>query len=278
MIISYEKENFLKRIWKEIFHKREALPVALEYTQKEVTLRLEGILDYLKNGFDFRNKSIEKFDNNIRNVNMYFFEKNQKDIENTLETYIKTVGKRKVRLNGNMKLVFNDPILIHDNVLEVFPNLNIPKLSRKDYIMQIYFNAVKLFARKMLKTKRITKHTTKTIYSYGINRRSVIVYCGRISNISKTEYKILNDIFAYIIAQILYEGRENEPFTFEISNEQNKQLKMVKYYISRSYVDYGQFILDYMLCSDRLEEKIVKNNDINNFSDLEEKLKNRIKK
>ena len=53
---------------------------------------------------------------------------------------------------------------------------------------------------------------------------------------------------------------------------------MVRYYLSRSYVDYGQFVLDYMLCSNRLEEKIVKNNDVNNFKQLEEKLKKKIKK
>lgn len=274
MIISYEKESFFRRMWNNIFHKRELLPVALEYTQKEVTIKLESILEYLRNGFDFRNKTIEKFDTNIRNVNMYFFDVKQKEIENTLETYMKTIGKRKIRLNGKMKLIFNNPILIQDNVLEVFPNLNIPRISRKEYYMQLYFNAVKLFARKMSKTQRITKNTNKTIYSYGINRRSVIIYDGKISNVSKKEYRMLNDTFAYIIAQILYEGAEGEPFTLELSNEQNKALKMTKYYISRSYIDYGQFILDYMLCSDRLEEKIIKNNDVNNFDELEEKLKN----
>lgn len=49
MNISYEKENFFKRMWNKIFYKRELLPVALGYTQKEVTLKLESIVEYLKN-------------------------------------------------------------------------------------------------------------------------------------------------------------------------------------------------------------------------------------
>ncbi len=205
---------------------------------------------------------------------MYFFDTNQKEVENSLETYVGNVGKRKIRLNGNMKLVFNNPALLQDSIFEVFPNLNVPKLPRKEYYMQIYFNAVKILARKMSKTNRITKNTNRTVYSYGINRRNVIVYSGKISSVTKNEYKILNNIFVYIIAQILYEGREGEPFTLELNNQQNKALKIVKYYISRSYINYNQFILDYMLCSDRLEENITKNNDINNFKELEEILEN----
>lgn len=278
MIISYEKENVFKRMWNNIFHKREALPMALEYTQKEVTVKFEQILEYLENGFYFRNKTIETFDNNIRNVNIYFVDKNQESIENTKDTFLRTIGKRKVRLNGKTKLIFNDPILIQNNVLEVFPSLNMQKLPRNEYIMQIYFNAVKLFARKISGIKRITKNTNKIIYSYGINRRTVIIYDGKVSNVNVDEYKILNDIFAYIIARILYEGKENRPFTLELSTVEDKALKMVRYYLSRSYVDYGQFVLDYMLCSNRLEEKIVKNNDVNNFKQLEEKLKKKIKK
>ena len=164
MIISYEKENFFFFLWNNIFHKREALPMALEYTQKEITVKFEQILEYLENGFYFRNKTIETFDNNIRNVNIYFVDKNQESIENTKDTFLRTIGKRKVRLNGKTKLVFNDPILIQNNVLEVFPSLNMQKLPRDEYIMQIYFNAVKLFARKISGIKRITKNTNKIIY------------------------------------------------------------------------------------------------------------------
>src|SRR5699024_11200364 len=98
--------------------------------------------EYLENGFYFRNKTIETFDNNIRNVNIYFVDKNQESIENTKDTFLRTIGKRKVRLNGKTKLIFNDPILIQNNVLEVFPSLNMQKLPRNEYIMQIYFNAV----------------------------------------------------------------------------------------------------------------------------------------
>ncbi len=49
MSISYENECFFKRMWNNIFHKKELLPVALEYTQKEITLKLESIIEYLKN-------------------------------------------------------------------------------------------------------------------------------------------------------------------------------------------------------------------------------------
>ena len=92
MIISYEKENVFKRMWNNIFHKREALPMALEYTQKEITVKFEQILEYLENGFYFRNKTIETFDNNIRNVNIYFVDKNQESIENTKDTFLRTIG------------------------------------------------------------------------------------------------------------------------------------------------------------------------------------------
>ena len=48
MINSYkEKENFLKRIWNEIFHKQLMLEAPVEYTQKEIKMKAENIINYL---------------------------------------------------------------------------------------------------------------------------------------------------------------------------------------------------------------------------------------
>ena len=42
-----EKENFLKRIWNEIFHKQLMLEAPVEYTQKEIKMKAENIINYL---------------------------------------------------------------------------------------------------------------------------------------------------------------------------------------------------------------------------------------
>lgn len=55
MSISYksnEKQCFLKRIWKKIFHKEKLLPAPIQYTQKEVKLKMQEILSF----FRYRNR------------------------------------------------------------------------------------------------------------------------------------------------------------------------------------------------------------------------------
>ena len=48
MINSYkEKDNFLKRIWNEIFHTQLTLEAPVEYTQKEIKMKAENIINYL---------------------------------------------------------------------------------------------------------------------------------------------------------------------------------------------------------------------------------------
>lgn len=51
MIDSYsveEKTCFLKRMWNNIFHKNLMLEQPVEYTQKEVKVFTDNIIDYIK--------------------------------------------------------------------------------------------------------------------------------------------------------------------------------------------------------------------------------------
>ncbi len=43
-----EKPNFFRRMWNKLFHKVQLLDAPLEYTQREIKLKYENILNYLK--------------------------------------------------------------------------------------------------------------------------------------------------------------------------------------------------------------------------------------
>ena len=55
MTISYKNEEkpcFLKRMWNRIFHKDKLLPAPIQYTQKEVKLKMQDVLSF----FRYRNR------------------------------------------------------------------------------------------------------------------------------------------------------------------------------------------------------------------------------
>lgn len=51
MNVSYEnneKQCFLKRMWNKIFHKEKLLPAPVQYTSKEVKLKMHEILSFFR--------------------------------------------------------------------------------------------------------------------------------------------------------------------------------------------------------------------------------------
>lgn len=160
-----------------------------------------------------------------------------------------------------------------DKLSEVFPVLNLSRIERKEYLMNVYLNAVKVMARRREKTKRISKDSKKVLLFYGINTKEIIIFNNRISTITDTNLNLLNKSFVYFIAQILYESIENDAFTIELATNEEKCMKIVKYYISKSYPDYREFILDYLTCNKKRIEKNVKYNLGIDLQEIEEELK-----
>lgn len=104
-----------------------------------------------------------------------------------------------------------------------------------------------------------------------------MVYSGDIASIRNFKYCILDKVFCYIVAQILYEAIENKPFLYDLPKE-NKIIKVVSYYISKSYKNYRDFIVDYLGCRvDAIEKKIQENTGITSLRELEEKLRKSLK-
>lgn len=46
---SQKKLSFFKRMWNILFHKTKMLDAPLEYTQKEIRLKIDNIITFLKN-------------------------------------------------------------------------------------------------------------------------------------------------------------------------------------------------------------------------------------
>ncbi len=273
------KECIFKRIWNRVFHKRKMLPSPLQYTQKEVKLKLYEILQFLVDGSDIKNKCAESIDNSIQSLNIYFYNQGEKEIVNEFNTYMHTVCSNKIRLNGNSKILFNNPVTKSGILLEVFPVLNIARCNRDEYYMNIYYNAVKLFSRYSTGKKKISKNTSKVFMYNGINSKEVIIYSGEIASIRNERYYILDRAFSYIIAQILYEAIECKPFLFESTKEEEKVVKIVKYYISKGYRNYRDFMVDYIGCKrNDIENKIVKNSDVTSLRELEKKIRKSLEK
>ncbi len=52
MINGYESQKklgFFKRMWNILFHKTKMLDAPLEYTQKEIRLKIDNIITFIKN-------------------------------------------------------------------------------------------------------------------------------------------------------------------------------------------------------------------------------------
>lgn len=221
-----------------------------------------------------KNKDIERMDGYINGTNIYFYDKNQELIENEFDTYMHTVEKKSIKLKGDSKIIFRNPVVKAGTLVEVFPVLNLARIGKREYLIQIYMNAIKIIARKSLEPKKISKHTKKYKFLYGINSKQIIVYNDKIVAIENYQYPILDKAFNYLITQILYEAIEDEPFLVDITSEEEKIIKQLKYYISRSYVNYRNFLVDYVSCnSKKIEEKLSKSAGVDSLKELEEKIR-----
>lgn len=268
------KECFITRLWNRVFHKTKALPAPIQYTQKEVKMKMYQILQFLVDGIEIKKKSAESIDTSIKTTSVYFYEEGEEQIENEFNTYMHTVTSKKIRLNSDSKLLLDNPVTRSGILLEVYPVLNLAKVQRDRYYMNIYMNAVKIFARYNTKTKKISKNSTKTIMYNGVNSKEVMVYSGEIASIRNFKYYILDKSFCYIVAQILYEAIENRPFLYDINREEEKIIKLVRYYIQKSYRSYKEFIVDYLSCrGDLIEKKISDNTGIKSLKELEAKIR-----
>ena len=268
------KECIIKRIWNRVFHNVKALPAPIQYTQKEVKMKMYQILQFLVEGIEVKKKCAESIDTSIKTTTIYFYEEGEDEIENEFNTYMHTVATKSIRLNDDSKLLLDNPVTRSGILLEVYPVLNLAKIPRNRYYMNIYINSVKIFARYATKGKKISKNSTKTTFYNGINSKEVMVYSGDIASIRNYRYNILDKAFCYIVAQILYEAVENKPFILDISKEDEKAIKVVKYYLSKSYENYRGFIVDYLGCrADVIEKKIQDNTGISSLRELEEKVR-----
>lgn len=43
-----KKLSFFKRMWNNLFHKTKMLEAPLEYTQREIRVKIDNIIDFLK--------------------------------------------------------------------------------------------------------------------------------------------------------------------------------------------------------------------------------------
>ena len=182
---------------------------------------------------------------NVENLGIYFYDLGQDTIDVEFNTYMNTVRKETIRLYENSTLIFKNPITKSGILLEVFPVLSLARTEKTKYYMNIYLNAVKIISRRKTDEKKISKSTKRYTAFFGINSKEVITYNDRIVSISDTRYSSLNRAINYIMAQILYEAIENKPFLLELSRKEEKEIKILKYYISKGYNDYRYFIKDY---------------------------------
>lgn len=193
-----------------------------------------------------------------------------------MDTYFFTKGKNTECVDGSIKIYFYDPIIYNNNLIEVFPNINVTKLDKKEYTMQIYYNLVKGMARYNSKKKIYRKDKNKFLVHFcnGINTREITVSKNKIVSVNLTEYPVLNESLAYIVAQFLYENIERLPFTLKLDLYQENIIKKLKYYISNCYESKWQIIRDYLTCnSAKLEKRVIKRLEFNNLSELEKEIK-----
>lgn len=140
-------------------------------------------------------------------------------------------------------------------------------------MMQLYYNLVKGMARSRSKKIKLKKEGFKVSFYYGINNKDIYVKGDKISLINKIEYPVLNEILVYIVSQLLYENIEKKPFTLELSLEQEKQLKQVKYYLNRCYFNTWHIVREYLMCNKEKITQRFKRLGFNSLREVEEKIK-----
>ena len=124
------KECIIKRIWNRVFHNVKALPAPIQYTQKEVKMKMYQILQFLVEGIEVKKKCAESIDTSIKTTTIYFYEEGEDEIENEFNTYMHTVATKSIRLNDDSKLLLDNPVTRSGILLEVYPVLNLAKIPR----------------------------------------------------------------------------------------------------------------------------------------------------
>lgn len=194
-------------------------------------------------------------------------------ITNSLDTYFNTVGKVNIEVDGNIITHINDPVYYKNNVYEVFPNMNAIKLPKEEYLMQLYFNLVKVLARNKTKNVKFRKEGFQTKFFYGLNSKDVYVKNSEIVLINQINYESLNEALTYIVAQLLYENIENAPFTLSRTLKQEREIKQVKYYLSKCYYNNWHVVREFLTCNrDKINSRF-KKLGFNNLREVEAEMK-----
>ena len=68
-----------------------------------------------------------------------------------------TVRRETAKAKNKIDINFYEPICYKNNAYEVFPNMNIPKLDKQEYITQMYFCLAKGLARNQSKKIKLKK-------------------------------------------------------------------------------------------------------------------------
>lgn len=226
-------------------------------------------------GSIFSGKEIERLRNNLKHLNIYFHDETQKQVENDIDTFLFTVEKEKIEVDNNINVVFHEPIIFENNLYEVFPNMNITKLPREEYLMQLYFYLVKVMARKKSKRTNLDKKRNHFYeeFLYGISSKKIVVEGNNIKRIISKEHELLDFLFNITIAQILYENIENKPYTSFVDLKVEMELKKFKFYLSQAYYSPINFIKDYLNCDiKKITNQIVKKTNFNSLIEFENEL------
>lgn len=223
----------------------------------------------------FSKREIERLRNNLKKLNVYFYDENQKQVENAFDTFLFTIENKKINVDNNINVAFHEPILFENNLYEVFPNINITKLPKDEYLMQLYYYLVKVMARKESKKINLDKKRNHFYeeFLYGTSSKKIVVEGDSIKRVISMEHEILDFLFNITIAQILYEEIENKPYMWSIDSSNEIKLKKFKFYLSKAYYSPAGFIKDYLNCDiKKITNQISKKTDFNNLIELENEL------
>lgn len=166
--------------------------------------------------------------------------------------------------------------MYNGNLHEVFPNLNITNLPKNEYYVELYYSLVKGMSRRITNKKRVKKDKDSYTANYlqGINSKKIFVSKGLIAKKELNEYPILNNLFAAIIAQILYENIEEKPYELKITGQNELMLKKLKFYLRKTYFSPWLFIRDYINCDiSKIEARLYNRFGFNSLKELENQIK-----
>ncbi len=193
-----------------------------------------------------------------------------------MDTYYFKFDTQRVNVGKYININFNEPVAYNGNLHEVFPNLNITNLPINEYYVQLYYSLVKGMSRRITNKKKVKKDKDSYTANYllGINCKKIFVSKGLIAKKELNEYPILNNLFAAVIAQILYENIEEKPYELKITGQNELMLKKVKFYLTKAYFSPWFFIRDYINCDvAKIETRLYDRFGFNNLKELENQIK-----